>query len=402
MLAALPDILRVVITVADIAFRYLELAVAASVLLCAGLLFIRRRPAGLVWVSVPAMGALLAHLVLEQGRWQLIPLYVLTFVLAIWLAVPSRRAFGAAGLTLRIIVIVLIVPALLLPVVFPLFVMPAPSGPFGVGSASLTARPEGGSTLGITIRYPLSEAPDGVALREPYWSRAEVDANQLPGLPRIATTHLALVPGPAVLRGRRADGPLPVVIALSAPDSLPSDYLVLLDQIASLGWVVLEFPHSAAADTITAVVSGLEQGVLDSAFTGVLDSDRAVLIELGWDSGVDLGLPTLRVGAGHVLSVMTGSNSYGVGYPDARIPDAALTNRHLLVRPARLLIGGSDVSPPEIQRLLLGSVTALLAGGDLAAPVFAVDPASGGASAARTVVDLFEEATVRPFSTPQP
>ncbi len=392
-----------VIVTADIAFRYLEIAVAAGVLLCAGLLFLRRRPAGLVWVSVLAMGALVAHLFVEEGRWQLIPLYALDFVFAIWLAVPNRRPFRAGGLVLRILIVVLlVVPALLLPVVFPIFVSPAPSGTYAVGSVELVAPAEAAyGNIAVEVRYPLENRPTGSALREPYWTRTDVERNRLPGIPWLASTHLSLVPGRAVLRGARATGSHPLAIALAGPDALPSDYSVVLNQVASLGWIVVEVPPSVGADTITALVDDLGGGFLDAAFEGSLDLDRAVLLDLGWDSGVDLGLPVIRVGGGQILAVETAVSRYGIIYPDLRVPDAALTNRHLIVRPSRLLIGSSDVPPKELERLLTGALSALLAAGDLTAPVFAAEPSSDAATVAQEVVNRFAEAMVQPLPPPQ-
>ncbi|MBU8912608.1 MAG: hypothetical protein KOO61_01205, partial [Spirochaetales bacterium] len=197
-----------------IGFRYLELGVIAAALLLVGLLFIRRRPAGLVWVSVAAMGALLVHLYREEGRWQLVPIYALVFVLSIWLAVPGRKAYRLGGLIFRIALIVfLVVPALTLPLAVPLFVVPPPTGPYGVGVATLLVAPAEDANLPVTIRYPLDQAADGAganpatgATLAPYWSLEDVGSNSLPGLPWLSSTHLPLVPTNSVLRGRRAAG----------------------------------------------------------------------------------------------------------------------------------------------------------------------------------------------------
>ena len=378
-----------------IGFRYLELGVIAAVLLLMGLLFIRRRPPGLVWVSVVAMSALLAHLYLEQGRWQLIPLYALVFGFSIWLAVPGRKPYRSGGLVLRIVLAVFVVaPALIPPLAVPLFVVPQPFGPHGVGVATLLAAPDDGPTLPVTIRYPRTGG--GGAILAPYWSLGEVESNRLPGLPWLVGTHLTLVPTNSILRGQRANGTFPVVVILRSPTSLPSDYVVLVEQIASLGWIVVEVPASASAADLVWLLDELQGGGLDSAFDGAVDTNRTVFLALGWDPGIDIGLPTIRVGGGELISVVTAGSSYGIVLPESRIPDDALTNRYLMVRPARLLIGSSDVSPADLNTVLIRTVSALLSDGGLSAPVFTAEPAhSALAGAQGMLADLLPDLTIR-------
>ncbi len=382
-----------------IGFRYLEIGVIAAALILVGLLFIRRRPPGLVWISVAAMGALLVHLYLEEGRWQLVPIYAIVFAFSIWLAVPGRKAYRSGGLVFRIVVIVfLLIPALVLPLAVPLFVVPSPTGTHGVGVASLLVAPtEGdapakGASLPVTIRYP---SDDG-AILAPYWSLGDVESNSLPGLPWLLSTHLTLVPTSSVLRARRAEGSFPVAIAIRSPASLPSDYLVLTEQIASLGWIVAEVSAEASSGEIVRLLDQLQRGRLDSAFDGVVDTNRAVLLTLGWDPGFDVGLPTIRVGGGELLSVVTAGNSYGIVLPDSRIPDDALTNRYLMVRPSRLLIGSSDVSPADLNTVVIQAVSALMSDGRLSAAVFPAEPAQAAlAGVQRALADLLPNLTVR-------
>ncbi|MEE8441613.1 MAG: hypothetical protein V3S41_07825 [Spirochaetia bacterium] len=391
-----------------IGFRFLEIGVIAAALLLMGLLFIPRRPPGLVWVSVAAMGVLLVHLYLEQGRWQLVPIYAVVFGLSIWLAVPGRKRYGTGGLAFRVVLIVfLLTPSLTLPLVVPLFVVPPPTGPYGVGVAALlVTRVDGGAAPGsarmsVTVHYPRDQvsggnAGAGGAIVAPYWSLGDVVSNRLPGLPWLASTHLVLVPTNSVLRGRRADGSFPVAIAIRSPASLPSDYVVLTEQIASLGWIVVEVSAAATSVEIVWLLDQLQRGRLDSAFDGVVDTNRAVLLALGWDPGYDVGLPIIRVGGSELLSVVTAGGSYGIVLPDSRIPDDALTNRYLMVRPARLLVGSSDVSPTDLNTLLTRAVSALMSDGRLSAAVFTAEPAQTALSEAlRAHADLLPGLTIR-------
>jgi hypothetical protein len=402
-----------VIVFLGIGLRYFELGVIAATLLLTGLLFIRLRPPGLVWVSVLAMCVLLAHLYLEQGRWQFIPLYAVVFGFAIWLAVPGRNRYRSGGLVLRIgLTLFVVFPALILLLAVPLFVVPQPTGPHGVGVAAMVATPDDGPALPVTIRYPLSDdatagrsdgwsgLPGGFdrsrAILAPYWSLGEVGAHSLPGLPWLVGTHLTLVPTNSILRGQRADGAFPVAIMIPSPTSLPSDYLVLAEQIASLGWIVVQAPASATSADLVWLLDELHSGDLDSAFDGAVDTNRTVLVALGWDPGVDIGLPSIRVGGGQLLSVVTAGSSYEIVLPESRIPDEALTNRYLMVRPAQLLVGSSDIPPADISTVLTQTVSALLTDGRLSAPVFTAEPAQSALAGAQSMLaDLLPDLTIQ-------
>jgi len=389
-----------------IGFRYFELGVIAAALILMGLLFIRRRPSGLVWISVATMGVLLVHLYLEEGRWQLVPVYAVVFALSIWLAVPAKSAYGSGGLVFRVaLIVILLIPALILPLAVPLFVVPPPTGTYGVGMATTLLGPaEGGdsatgASLPLTIRYPRDGAnldgADGMTLA-PYWSLTDVQSNSLPGLPWITSTHLTLVPTNSVLRGELAEGSFPVAIAIRSPTSVPSDHVVLLEQIASLGWIVVEVPARASAAGIVSLMDQLQRGRLDSAFDGIVDTNRAVLLALGWDPGIDIGLPTIRVGGGELLSVLTAGSSYGIVLPESRISDDSLTNRYLIVRPARLLVGGSDISAADLNTVVIRAVSALMSDGQLSAAVFTAEPAQTAlAGAQRALADLLPGLTIR-------
>lgn len=391
-----------------IGVRYFELGVIGAALLLTALLFIRRRPPGLVWVSVAAMGVLLVHLYLEEGRWQLVPLYAVVFALSLWLAVPGKKAYGSGGLGFRIVIIVfLLAPALILPMAVPLFIVPPPTGPYGVGVAALlVTRAEGiassgDATLAVMIRYPLAETAAGRDVDDardylaPYWSLGEVESNRLPGVSWLFSTHLALVPTNSVLRGRRADGTFPIVVAIRSPTTLPSDYVVLVEQIASLGWIVIEVPSTASTADIVQLLDQLQHGRLDSAFEGVVDTNRAVLLALGWDPGFDVGLPAIRVGGGTPLSVVTAGGSDGIDLLDARNSDDTVTNRYLMVRPARFLVGSSDVSPTDLNTVVIRSASALLSDGQLSAPIFTAEPARTTlAGVQRELADLLPDLTI--------
>ena len=338
------------------------------------LLFLRRRPAGLVWYSAVAMVVLAAHLFLEHGRWQLIPAYVLTVVLASWLARPagqpykSAQPYGAPGLGLRVLVVLVAVPSLVLPFAVPVFRIAHPAGPHAVGHTRLLTFAQDHPDL--RIWYPASASAPTVA---PFWTADDIASHRLPGLPRLFTSHLALVPTPAGLRAPILNERLPVLVMMSGPEALPSDYLHLTLEAASAGWMVVVLDASYGDVPVHQIAEILAGQDTDGALAGRVDADRLALVAPGARDLSDLDVPVLTLGGGVLVDAALPSGRVVVEYPGAAIPASALTTRHLIVRPSRLLVD-SDVPPDRIDRILRHTVAVILGDGSASAPVFSMTP----------------------------
>ncbi|MFW5743543.1 MAG: hypothetical protein ACOC2D_09730 [Spirochaetota bacterium] len=370
--------------------RYVEAAVLGLLVVSTILIYIRRRPAGLVWFSAVAMSAIAVHLHLEDGRWQLLPAYALLFVFAVWLSRPagqpyrSARPYGAPGLVVRILATLLVLPSLALPALVPLFRVPSGSGPHPVGSARVlleTAR-QSDSSVGSprsslpagdrrTIWYP---AVTDSRVAAPYWSADDLAHHRLPGLPWLAATHLPLVPTAATLRAPILDERLPLLVVVPGADALPGDNLNVVLEAASAGWLVVQMPPGAGEELVLEAVSALEAGAGDAALEGRVDAERLVLVSAGAEPTVEIGVPTIRLCAGRLVEAHLPSGSLALEAPDAEVPAQALTTRYLMVRPARLLVGSSDVPPAALDRMVRDAVRTLLADGSPSAPVFSAEP----------------------------
>ncbi len=363
-----------VMGVETIVIRPLETAVLGLLVISLVLVFLRRRPAELVWYSAIAMVVLAAHLFVEEGRWQLIPAYALTVVLAFWLARPagqryrSARPYRGPGLALRLLLVIASVPALLLPFVVPVFRVAAPGGPHRVGHTRLLSFENGRSDL--RVWYPSSGRASAVA---PFWGADDVASNRLPGLPPLVTSHLPLVPTPAGLRAPIIEHRLPLLLVMPGDQALPSDYLHVTLEAASAGWMVAIVPPPYRDRSVQDAVEFLSGQQTDAALAGRVDADRlAVLAPDSLDLG-HLAVPVLTFGGDSLVVATLPSGRVIVEFPGATIPTPALTTRHLFVRPSRLLVA-SDVPPDRVDRALRRVVRVILGDGTQFAPVFSASP----------------------------
>ncbi|HKJ86306.1 MAG TPA: hypothetical protein VKA06_09545 [Spirochaetia bacterium] len=371
------------IVLGTIGIRYFETGTLVLLLVATILVFLRRRPAGLVWFSALAVGTMAAHLFIEEGRWQLIPAYLLLFVLAFWLARPagqpyrSARPYRAPGLIVRVVVALLALPALLLPFMAPLFVLPLPEGPHPVGSANVLVHDE--SPRSHTVWYPAAAdraarsgagAAAGAATLAPFWSSDDLAAHRLPGLPWLLSTHLTLVPTPAGYRAPILESELPLLLLLPAEGSLPGDYVRLALEAASAGWLVVKMPGEPGTERVLATIAALADPDTDAALSGRVDPDRLAVLLTGTAPEPALGVPVIRVGTSSLFEAGLPSSSFEVLFPDAEIPASAFTTRALMVHPARLLVGSSDIAPGRIDSVLRHLLRTVLADGSPDAPVF--------------------------------
>ncbi len=353
------------IFVGQFGFRYLELAILVSLIAASALFFLKRRPRGLVWVGAAFMVLVLVHLLLEQGRWQLVPAYLLLLAFSLWLSVPRVLTLRWWRILMRAgVIVVLVLPALALPVVVPLFSVGDPVGPASVGSAVLYTD---GAPRGMRVFYPAFETTELVS---PFWSEAEIATHRLPGYPQLLASHLALVPTPAFVRAPVAPGPLPLLLILPGREGLPGDYLHLALDAASAGWFVARMPREADGEAVVGAIEELTQEEVDQAIAGKIDATRVVLLVGAHAEAPDLGFVSITIGDGAAATAVGPSGGLELALPDASVPAAALTYRHRIVQPATLLVGSSDVPPEAIERVMRRFFQLILADGTLSAPIF--------------------------------
>jgi predicted dienelactone hydrolase len=238
--------------------RLLEIA---FVLLAAGLLVaqtVRGVPRQFVLgLATAGLAAALLGLALEQARWQLAPAYLLFGILLLLL--PKRSYSHAAvrsiGVSFGVLLLTLSAAAAL---GMPIVTLPAPSGQHVVGSTSL-------SLIDETRDNSFFGAPDEPReIHVQLWYPGEIAAGQ--PTPRVRTLWEELHRGErdlftlfsSYLRGidthsyvdiplSRAEARYPVIVFAHAMGSFPEQSTLLMEHLASHGYVVLATSHAYAS-----------------------------------------------------------------------------------------------------------------------------------------------------------
>src|SRR5215211_3773318 len=109
------------------------LEIIMPLLLAIQLLWKRPRPAVVRWLPVAVLVLILLHFATEGYRWQMIPIYVLTFILGMNALIRIKSPTDWKPLA-SILTLILLAVSAALPVLLPVPAISAPSGPYKVGT----------------------------------------------------------------------------------------------------------------------------------------------------------------------------------------------------------------------------------------------------------------------------
>ena len=207
---------------------------------------------------IALLGILLSlHFIFEGWRWQMIPVYIIVFIL-IWrikvinVAEPSRLSFlrvlGFLGIT------ILLVVGWVLPMALPVFSLPEPTGPYSVGTEMIHVQTEQDEIISkdpddkrefmVKIWYP-SESDVSSMKGEKYLDAAGRSGFAMKyGLPPEALNYLDHVETYAFSGIPIADNSFPVLIFSHGYGSKATGYYALLSEIASQGYVIINMNHT--------------------------------------------------------------------------------------------------------------------------------------------------------------
>lgn len=243
--------------------------ILVPLLLALYLLWRQPRPLWIRLVPAAALVVTLLHFAAEGYRWQMVPLYVLTSLLALsaLVRIKSPADRGPIGSYLTVI---LLAVATVLPVVLPVPAIPAPDGPYPVGTTSfelidpsrveLYSGNEESRRFQIQVWYPAEPNPGD--RRAPWMSRADVFGPAISsyiGMPSFFLDHLALVELPAYQDSQVAQTTeaFPVILFSHGWNGFSAQNSGQALQLASRGFVVVGLQH-----TYGAVVTVLEDGTI--------------------------------------------------------------------------------------------------------------------------------------------
>ena len=240
--------------------RLLEIVI--PVLLGVYLVWPRPRLLGVRLAPALALAATVLHLIFEGYRWQMVPLYVLTLVLAVLsLRANSKPKEGFAWGT--ILASVMLVIAIALPVVLPVPVIGAPSGPYQVGTTFFemtdTSRSEiysgiAGEPRRFMIQAWYPAAVTSADVLAPWIQDADVYTpaiSTMLDLPPFFLDHLALTKTPAYVSPQIAEsaGPFPLIIFSHGWKGFSAASTGQASELASQGYVVIALQHTYGAIT---------------------------------------------------------------------------------------------------------------------------------------------------------
>jgi hypothetical protein len=220
------------------------------------------RRAGPLWIRLlPAFAFIITfiHLIIEGYRWQMIPLYVLTTMLAVstWIRRRSRPVPTPLAAALMLVLLAVFTA---LPVVLPVPSIPASNGPYQVGTRiyeltdasrqEIYSGRDEARRFQIQVWYPSEPSPSDE--RAPWMANAEIFAPAIAtyiDMPPFFLDHLKLVRMPAYKDSKvapTAEG-YPVILFSHGWNGFNAQNTGQAIQLASHGYVVVGVQHTYGA-----------------------------------------------------------------------------------------------------------------------------------------------------------
>jgi predicted dienelactone hydrolase len=222
--------------------RLLEIALVVLVALSAFVAFNRRTPRRLLlWLCFADLLMLVAHAIVEGPHWQMAPAYLAALLFPALLAVRPmllRRTMAA-------LMLVLLLGACTASAILPMFRLPAPTGPYLIGtrifhlvndhpSDPSSAGPDGKRQLMIQVWYPASPSH---APRAPYRKLAETTL--MSSYQAVLWTH-SRWNAPLAQHG----APFPLLLLNPAWNGRRTYYMYLVEDLVSHGYIVAGIDHT--------------------------------------------------------------------------------------------------------------------------------------------------------------
>lgn len=235
------------------------LEILIPVLLAGYLLWQHPRPLMIRFLPAVALLCTSIHFVVEGYRWQMIPLYVLTSILGVSALVRTKSAWGLKPFG-SYLTLVLVAVSTALPILLPVPSIPAPSGPYKVGTRiyelidasrrELYSGKDEPRRFQIQVWYP---AEPSLSDKQAHWmNHAEVYSHSISTnllkLPPFFLDHLALVKLPAYKDSKVATSSgFPIILFSHGWKGFSAQNTGQALQLASHGYVVVTVQHTYGA-----------------------------------------------------------------------------------------------------------------------------------------------------------
>lgn len=279
------------------------------------------RPRHVRLLPIAALALIPFHLLLEGYRWQMIPLYGLTLLLTVssFLKIRSSRDWRPVASWL---VLIPLAVAVILPILLPVPSIPAPGGPFQVGTrlyeltdasrVEIYSGRDEPRRFQIQIWYPADVRRSDE--RAAWMMDAEVFAPAIAsyiGMPSFFLDHLALVKIPAYLESAVASTSkgFPIILFSHGWNGFSAQNTKQAIELASRGYVVVAVQHTYGA-VITVFADGmiaynnptaLPSGVSDEEY----EAAAQTLVDQ-WSGDLAFALDTLGTWNSNVQSPLGG------------------------------------------------------------------------------------------------
>ena len=236
-----------------------SLEILIPLLLAVYLVWRHPRPLAIRLLPSAAFLLMLIHLAVEGYRWQMIPVYVMTAILAVssWIKIRSSSDWKPIASYLTLIPLAV---SIALPILLPVPVIPAPDGPYRVGSKvyeltdasrkELYSGRDEARRFQVQVWYPAEPAATD---QQAQWvNHAEIftrSISQYLGLPPFFLDHLALVKLPAYRNSEVASSSAgyPVILFSHGWNGFNAQNTGQALQLASHGFVVVTVQHPYGA-----------------------------------------------------------------------------------------------------------------------------------------------------------
>lgn len=225
-----------------------------------------RRVLPSAWFEIGAIALLCVHLIVEHYRWQMLPTYLLLFVILAmgWLQPRQTQTLSKSrwfAISLTGILAILYLVSAVLPMLLPIPQLTSPSGPYAVGTRSWhwidTSRldpyaPTTNAPREIMVQawYPIEQNAEGE--RSPWMPAAKTVAPAVAGwleLPSFFLDHLVLVSSRSLLDADIASSSegFPVLLFSHGFGGFRAQNTNQMQHLASYGYVVAAVEHTYAA-----------------------------------------------------------------------------------------------------------------------------------------------------------